>query len=572
MSGFQGRGRGGRGRGGGRAGRGGGAGGRGGRGGYGGQNNFGGTPGGPPRSREDRKAGRRAMQQRKEAQKGADEARYFFDQVRQLAGRRPPRKIKSERELFGTQGTAGINFKEYTEIKVSRSGGPPNCNDIPKLASFTALKGVLPEYLFSNLTLPTRMNYDQPTPIQQHTVSLGLHGLDIMACAQTGSGKTCAFLVPLLTSIYNAGFQGKEMPPHTTPCLPSALVLAPTRELAMQIELESQKLMFGSPARCACVYGGASARTQLQECASAPDIIVATPGRLTDFLEREPPLIDLSYTRFLVLDEADRMLDMGFEPQLRRIVQNSTLPRDRQTLMFSATFADNVQKVAQSYLKPDYVFVSVGRIGSTTKNITQTLVEVGEHACDKRSKFNIVLQQNIITKGERTIVFTQKKATAQWLKKELRKAGYGEVEDIHGDRSQSQRESALASFRSGRCGILVATDVAARGLDVDGIRAVVQFDLPVSKENQDDYVHRIGRTGRAGNTGRATGLFVRGYDPKNGNEVLAPFLRKLLTESKQVVPEFLKGAGGGGGAGGRNGRQPQKDTCSTTATGYKHKP
>ena len=405
------------------------------------------------------------------------------------------------------------------------------------------------------------MSYSAPTPIQKHTVPLALSGRDVMAAAQTGSGKTVAFLVPLLTAIHRLGFQAKRMPPNSTPCLPSALILAPTRELATQIELEAQKLTFQSPVICACVYGGANARGQLQECAAGPDIIVATPGRLTDFLERD--LINLSYTKFLVLDEADRMLDMGFEPQLRRIVQNSTLGKDRQTLMFSATFAENVQRVAQAYLRPDYIFVSVGRVGSTTSSITQTIVEVDPHACDKRSKLNIVLAQNILNVQERTIVFTQKKHVASWLKQQLKKALNVTAEDIHGDRSQSQREAALAKFRSGQCQILVATDVAARGLDVDGIEHVIQFDLPPSKEEFDSYVHRIGRTGRAGNTGRATALFVPGYEPKTGNGSLTGPLITLLKESKQPVPPFLLSGGGGGGAGARGGqrnaKQPLRD-------------
>ena len=159
----------------------------------------------------------------------------------------------------------------------------------------------------------------------------------------------------------------------------------------------------------------------MQQCAAGPEIIVATPGRLTDFLERD--LINLSYTRFLVLDEADRMLDMGFEPQLRRIVTNSSLPTaaNRQTLMFSATFAAGVQRVAQAYLKRDYVFVSVGRVGSTTSSISQKIVHVPENACDKRSKLNILLEQSLLVKGERTIVFVQKKHVANWVKRELRK-------------------------------------------------------------------------------------------------------------------------------------------------------
>ena len=167
-----------------------------------------------------------------------------------------------------------------------------DCNETPSLDNYLALKDVLPDYLHLNLTDSARMSYSAPTPIQKHTVPLALSGRDVMAAAQTGSGKTVAFLVPLLTAIHRLGFQAKRMPPNSTPCLPSALILAPTRELATQIELEAQKLTFQSPVICACVYGGANARGQLQECAAGPDIIVATPGRLTDFLERD--LINLS--------------------------------------------------------------------------------------------------------------------------------------------------------------------------------------------------------------------------------------------------------------------------------------
>jgi ATP-dependent RNA helicase DDX3X len=263
--------------------------------------------------------------------KAADEDRFFQSEVRRLGGRRPQSKVKTEQELFGTQGTAGINFSQYADIKVSRTGA--NADAVPKLETFAALSSVLPPFLLANLTSASRMHYDVPTPIQQHAIPLALSQRDTMCAAQTGSGKTVAFLVPLLTAIHNVP-QVKWNGQGTT-CRPSALILAPTRELAMQIELEAQKLTFQSALICACVYGGASARGQLSQCAAGPEILVATPGRLTDFLDRS--LVDLSYTRFLVLDEADRMLDMGFEPQLRRIV-NSNLPAasNRQTLMFSA--------------------------------------------------------------------------------------------------------------------------------------------------------------------------------------------------------------------------------------------
>eukprot|EP01079_Euglenida_sp_SAG-EU17-18_P005791 gene5791-1032_t len=217
-----------------------------------------------------------------------------------------------------THHFAGINFSQYEDIDVHRSGGPA-ATSVPILQSYHALRGAdLPAYLVDNLTLVDRMGYSVPTPIQKHCIPLSLAGWDVMAAAQTGSGKTVAFLVPLLSAIHHQGCHPPPPPPGCTPCRPSAIILAPTRELASQIELEAQKLTFQSPVICACVYGGAEVKGQLQQCAAGPEIVVATPGRLTDFIERDNPLIDLSLTSFLVLDEADRMLDMGFEPQLRR--------------------------------------------------------------------------------------------------------------------------------------------------------------------------------------------------------------------------------------------------------------
>ena len=204
--------------------------------------------------------------------------------------------------------------------------------------------------------------------------------------------------------------------------------------------LRSAQLTFSNPAiHCACVYGGAPSRPQLSQLASGPDLIVATPGRCMDFLERG--LIDLSEAMFLVLDEADRMLDMGFEPQLKKIVVQSNLPNTlyRQTLMFSATFATNVQKIARDYLKPEYVFVSVGRVGSTTGSITQSFIRVDKDRCSKHCKLEVLQQSNALVMGQRTIVFTQKKHVANWLKGQLKRAGHN-AEDIHQNQHQKQHQ------------------------------------------------------------------------------------------------------------------------------------
>jgi ATP-dependent RNA helicase DDX3X len=295
-------------------------------------------------------------------------------------------------------------------------------------------------------------------------------------------------------------------------------------------------------------------------------LVVATPGRLTDFVDRS--IVSLSYVRFLILDEADRMLDMGFEPQIRKLVQQSgmTPKAKRQTLLFSATFAPEIQKLAGEFLRP-YVWIAVGRVGSTTSYITQVLVQATP---DKRHKLQLVVEALKSGPEGRTLIFVQKKRTATWLKKQLQKGGPDDgqpnerftpipAEDIHGDRSQSQREAALASFRAGKCRVLVATDVAARGLDISGVEQVINMDLPNSKDDFDSYVHRIGRTGRAGHMGLATSLFVPGDDPKAGNGRIAGLMVTQLREAEQEVPEWLEqqvAGGGGGGAHATKRKQP----------------
>ena len=487
-------------------------------------------------SRDSRKAYRRNKQQQAVDAKAADEAKYFWQCV-DRGGAAPP--LAGARELFGQQST-GINFAQYEKIPVTRGKGTPSNKEIAPLQSFRDVNGV-PAWLKATLTGKDRLNYNTPTPIQKHTIPLALAGHDVVATAQTGSGKTVAFLLPCLTAASAAARERKKAN-QRGPATPSTLVLAPTRELATQIAEECAKLCFDAPKQqknwCVCCYGGANARPQLSFLARGVEVLVATPGRLVDFLERSTsrgPLVDLSNVRFAVLDEADRMLDMGFEPQLKRIVAYLPSSLQRQTLMFSATFSQAVKGVAQTYLDGSRLAeVTVGRVGSSVASISQFLVEAPRSG-RKQDKFPLL--KDVLVPNEKTIVFVQRKRDTAWVCRELRKKLNVRAEDIHGDRNQSQREAALASFKAGRCDVLCATDVAARGLDVTDVQHVVQFDLP--QDDFDTYVHRIGRTGRAGKTGRATAFFVPGYETNRGNQDLHRDLVRLFKENKQPLPQWF---------------------------------
>ena len=373
-------------------------------------------------------------------------------------------------------------------------------------------------------------------------------GRDLMACAQTGSGKTGGFLFPILSQAFingpsNAPVQGGGMGYRSRKAYPTSLILAPTRELVSQIHEEARKFAYRSWVRPCVVYGGADIGTQLRAMEKGCDLLVATPGRLVDLIERGR--ISLANIKYLVLDEADRMLDMGFEPQIRRIVEQEDMPptQGRQTLMFSATFPRDIQMLARDFLK-DYVFLSVGRVGSTSENITQKVEYVEDQ--DKRS----VLLDILHTHGAGlTLIFVETKRMADSLSDFLINQQFPAT-SIHGDRTQRERERALEMFRGGRCPILVATAVAARGLDIPNVTHVVNYDLPT---DIDDYVHRIGRTGRAGNTGMSTAFFNR------GNRGVVRDLIDLLKEAHQDVPPFLEniareGSSFGGSGGSRGGR------------------
>ncbi|XP_028447179.1 DEAD-box helicase 3 X-linked a isoform X2 [Perca flavescens] len=430
-----------------------------------------------------------------------------------------------ENELFSASNT-GINFEKYDDIPVDATGN--NCP--PHIESFHDVD--MGEIVMANIGLS---RYDCPTPVQKHAIPIIKSKRDLMACAQTGSGKTAAFLLPVLSQIYQEGpgdalqaakSSGQDNGRYgRRKQYPIALVLAPTRELALQIYDEARKFAYRSRLRPCVVYGGADIGQQIRELERGCHLLVATPGRLVDMMERGK--IGLDYCNFLILDEADRMLDMGFEPQIRRIVEQDTMPPKgiRQTMMFSATFPKEIQILARDFLE-DYIFLAVGRVGSTSENITQKVVWVEDG--DKRSFLLDLL--NATGKESLTLVFVETKKGADALEDFLYHEGYA-CTSIHGDRSQRDREEALHQFRSGRCPILVATAVAARGLDISNVKHVINFDLPSDIE---EYVHRIGRTGRVGNLGLATSFF----NDKNSN--ITKDLLDILVEAKQEVPSWLE--------------------------------
>uniref|UniRef100_A0A8C4Z3G8 RNA helicase n=1 Tax=Gadus morhua TaxID=8049 RepID=A0A8C4Z3G8_GADMO len=436
-----------------------------------------------------------------------------------------PQNERLESELFSSSNT-GINFEKYDDIPVEATG--QNCPH--HIESFQDI--AMGDIVMSNIAL-TR--YTRPTPVQKYAIPIIKSKRDLMACAQTGSGKTAAFLLPILSQIFADGpgdalaaakASGQDNGKYgRRKQYPISLVLAPTRELALQIYDEARKFSYRSRVRPCVVYGGADIGQQIRDLERGCHLLVATPGRLVDMMERGK--IGLDFCNYLVLDEADRMLDMGFEPQIRRIVEQDTMPSKglRQTMMFSATFPKEIQILARDFLE-DYIFLAVGRVGSTSENITQKVVWVEES--DKRSFLLDLL--NATGKDSLTLVFVETKKGADALEDFLYREGYA-CTSIHGDRSQRDREEALHQFRSGRCPILVATAVAARGLDISNVKHVINFDLPSDIE---EYVHRIGRTGRVGNLGLATSFF----NDKNGN--ITKDLLDILVEAKQEVPSWLE--------------------------------
>jgi ATP-dependent RNA helicase DDX3X len=344
--------------------------------------------------------------------------------------------LRLERELFGvaddpSKQQTGINFEKYDDIPVEASG-----TDVPEpVLRFT--NPPLDDHLIRNIELA---HYKVPTPVQKYSIPIVMGGRDLMACAQTGSGKTGGFLFPILSQAFLTGPSavpaGASNNFRQRKAYPTSLILAPTRELVSQIFDESRKFAYRSWVRPCVVYGGADIGSQLRAMERGCDLLVATPGRLVDLIERGR--ISLCNIKYLVLDEADRMLDMGFEPQIRRIVEGEDMPgvQNRQTLMFSATFPRDIQMLARDFLK-DYVFLSVGRVGSTSENITQKVEYVED--LDKRS----VLLDILHTHGAGlTLIFVETKRMADSLSDFLINQNFPAT-SIHGDRTQRERERAL---------------------------------------------------------------------------------------------------------------------------------
>lgn len=328
-----------------------------------------------------------------------------------------------------------------------------------------------------------QLGYVEPTPIQKQAIPVVLNGGDVIACAETGTGKTAAFLLPILSKqVKHLNKKGLRV-----------LILSPTRELTTQIDAACRSFL-PKGITCAAIIGGAGYAKQIQALKQGVNILIATPGRLMDFMEQG--MVSFKDLDTLVLDEADRMLDMGFLPAIRRIVK--AIPEKRQTLFFSATMAGEIEQIAMSIVK-EPTFIEVSKRGTAAVTVDQKAYPVAQ-----QHKLPLLLELLEKEDFERVLVFTRTKRGADRIAHILEKRDH-RSNRIHGDRSQSQRESALRNFKAGKTRILVATDVAARGIDIDSVSHVINYDIPVVPE---DYVHRIGRTGRAGNTGRAITLFT----------------------------------------------------------------
>ena len=334
--------------------------------------------------------------------------------------------------------------------------------------------------------------YEIPTPIQEQAIPQVMAGHDVMGAAQTGTGKTAAFTLPILHRL---------MPHASTSVSPArhpvrALMLAPTRELADQIYQNVHQYATHTPLRSAVVFGGVDMNPQTAQLRAGVELLIATPGRLLDHVQQKS--VNLSQVSILVLDEADRMLDMGFLPDLQRIV--NLLPTNRQSLLFSATFSPEIRKLGKTFLKDNPVSIEVARRNATAENVTQEVFRLDRIEAKRAAVVQLVKDRAL----KQVIVFTNTKIGAGRLARELIREGIA-ADAIHGDKSQGDRLATLERFKRGEIEVLVATDVAARGLDIAELPAVINFDVPRAAE---DYVHRIGRTGRAGASGQAISLMT----------------------------------------------------------------
>ncbi|XP_029949320.1 probable ATP-dependent RNA helicase DDX17 isoform X1 [Salarias fasciatus] len=426
-------------------------------------------------------------------------------------------------EHLEVQHMSQFDVEEYRrkrEITIRGSGCPK-----PVTAFHQAQ---FPQYVIDVLM---QQNFKEPTAIQAQGFPVALSGKDLVGIAQTGSGKTLSYLLPAIVHINHQPYLERGDGPI-------CLVLAPTRELAQQVQQVAYEYGKSSRIKSTCVYGGAPKGPQIRDLERGVEICIATPGRLIDFLESGKT--NLRRCTYLVLDEADRMLDMGFEPQIRKIVDQ--IRPDRQTLMWSATWPKEVRQLAEDFLR-EYVQINVGALElSANHNILQIVDVCMEN--EKDNKLLQLMEEIMAEKENKTIIFVETKKRCDDLTRRMRRDGWPAM-CIHGDKSQPERDWVLTEFRSGKAPILIATDVASRGLDVEDVKFVINYDYPNSSE---DYVHRIGRTARSTNKGTAYTFFTP------GNLRQARDLVRVLEEARQAInPKLLQlvDSGRGGGGGGR---------------------
>ena len=386
----------------------------------------------------------------------------------------------------------------------------------------------------------TESGYIHPTPVQAQAIPLVLEGSDLMAGAQTGTGKTAAFVLPMLQKLLPHASSSASPARHPV----RALILVPTRELAIQVEESVKAYAKHCKLRSLVVFGGVDIKTQTPHLKRGVEILVATPGRLLDHIEMKS--VQFNQVQMLVLDEADRMLDMGFMPDLKRIL--ALLPKQRQNLMFSATFSNEIKKLSAEFLtKPK--LIEVARSNATAENVTQKVYLV-----EQADKHVLLAQLLRGSDAKQVLVFTKTKLTAGRLAKQLQKEGVA-ADAIHGDKTQLERMQALEAFKQGTVTVLIGTDVAARGLDIDQLPMVINYEIPSAPE---DYVHRIGRTGRAGAFGKAISL-VSPEEEKYLKEI-EKLIKTEIEKETAVAPHAAHlSSRSSAGTGARTSRAPHAE-------------
>ncbi|XP_052407864.1 probable ATP-dependent RNA helicase DDX5 isoform X1 [Carassius gibelio] len=479
---------------------------------------FGGSRGGPPQGKKFGNPGERLRKKHWNLDELPKFEKNFYQEHPDVA-RRTAQEVE--------------HYRRSKEITVKARDGPKPIMKFHE-ANF-------PNYVMDVIS---KQNWTDPTPIQAQGWPVALSGKDMVGIAQTGSGKTLSYLLPGIVHINHQPFLERGDGPI-------CLVLAPTRELAQQVQQVAAEYGKASRLKSTCIYGGAPKGPQIRDLERGVEICIATPGRLIDFLEVGKT--NLRRCTYLVLDEADRMLDMGFEPQIRKIVDQ--IRPDRQTLMWSATWPKEVRQLAEDFLK-DYVQINVGALQlSANHNILQ-IVDVCNDG-EKEDKLMRLLEEIMSEKENKTIIFVETKKRCDDLTRRMRRDGWPAM-GIHGDKSQQERDWVLNEFKYGKAPILIATDVASRGLDVEDVKFVINYDYP---NNSEDYIHRIGRTARSQKTGTAYTFFT----PNNMKQ--AHDLVSVLREANQAInPKLIQMAEdrGGRSRGGRGGgyRDDRRDRHS----------